>query len=137
MPKVRTTPGKFSSRAAAAAGDYAVGVQNPRVSWQAATIASAANQAAGAQAAIAEKRFEKGVQKAGDGKWAQKASTIGASRFPQGVQEAQSTYDTNFAPYASVIESTTLPPKFPKGDPRNIQRVSAIATALRNKKVKG
>ena len=137
MAKVRSTPGKFSTRASQAAGDYQAGVQNPRVSWQQATNAAAASQAAGAQQAIAEKRFEKGVAKAGDAKWSSKASTIGASRYPQGVQEAQVAYDQGFAPFAQVIESTTLPPRFPKGDPRNIQRVAAIASALRNKKIKG
>jgi hypothetical protein len=43
-------------------------------------------------------------------------------------------YEKGFAPYRDVIEQTALPPRFPKRDPRNIQRVSAIATALAKKK---
>lgn len=135
MPPIRTRPGKWSEVTAQRSTDYVAGVQNPRVPWAAATTAAAANQAAGVTAAIATKRFEKGVAKAGDAKWQRKAATIGAQRFPQGVQEGQSAYDEGFGPYAQTIQSTTLPPRFPKGDPRNIQRVVAIAAALRNKKL--
>lgn len=137
MPQVRSRPGKWSEVTAQRSADYVAGVQNPRVPWAAATTAAAANQAAGVQAAITAKRYEKGVAKAGDQKWQSKASTKGASRFPQGVQEGQNDYDTGFAPYAQVIQSTTLPPRFPKGDPRNIARVAAIAAALRAKKMAG
>ena len=42
-----------------------------------------------------------------------------------------------FQPYADTIRSTTLPPRFPKGDPRNLERTKAIATALFNKKQSG
>ena len=102
-----------------------------------ATTKAAGNQAAGIQEAIREKRFEKGVAKAGDQTWQQGALTKGVARFGEGVQLAQQKYAANFAPYAQVIESTSLPPRYPKGDPRNIERVKVIATALRNKKVKG
>lgn len=135
MPAIRSRPGKWSEVTAQRSADYVAGVQSPRTPWAASTIAAAANQAAGSQAAIAGKRFEKGVAKAGDAKWQGKASTIGAARFPQGVQEGQSAYDQGFAPYAQTISSTQLPPKFPKGDPRNIQRVVAVAAALRARKL--
>jgi hypothetical protein len=98
---------------------------------------AAKNQADGIQEAIRDKRFEKGVQKAGDSTWQAGAINKGVDRFGQGVQMAQDKYTQGFAPYAQVIESTNLPPRFPKGDPRNLARVTAIALALRNKKVKG
>jgi hypothetical protein len=34
-----------------------------------------------------------------------------------------------------VIANTVLPPRGPKGDPRNLDRVKAITTALRAKKL--
>jgi hypothetical protein len=34
-----------------------------------------------------------------------------------------------------VISSTTLPPKYAKGDPRNVQRVATMAAALRAAKM--
>ena len=37
-------------------------------------------------------------------------------------------------PYLETIAATQLPPRFAKGDPRNVQRVAAIAAALRKRK---
>jgi hypothetical protein len=51
------------------------------------------------------------------------------------VQIAKDDYAKGFGPYANVIAATTLPPRYPKGDPRNIERVSAIAQALHQEKV--
>jgi hypothetical protein len=84
--------------------------------------------------AIREKRFEKGVAKAGDQKWQQKAATKGAERFGPGVNAAQADYEAAVAPYLQVIASTTLPPRGPKGDPKNFERVKVMAMALRAKK---
>jgi len=138
MPRVRANAAaKFARNAAQAGGAYQDGVQNPRTPWAAATIAAEANQAAGVQAAIAAKSFAKGVRKAGDAKYTRGAVEKGVQRFSQGVQLAEGDYQTGVAPYFAVIESTTLPPKFPKGDPRNIQRVAAMAQALRAKKLAG
>lgn len=138
MPKVRTNfAEKWARVTPQRTEDYVQGVQNPRKDWQQATAAAAANQAAGVQAAIAEKRFEKGVTKAGTGKWQQKAATKGQRNFGPGVQDAANDYQAGIAPYISVIEGTQLPPRYPKGDPRNFARVQAIGVALRNKKVKG
>jgi hypothetical protein len=135
MPKVRSSSGeKWARRAGAATQDYTAGVQNPRVDWAAATTAAADNQAKAIQQAIAEKRFQKGVQAAGTGKWASKAVSKGAARFAPGVAEAAGDYEKAVAPYLSVIESTQLPPRGPKGDPANIQRVAVLAAALNKKK---
>lgn len=131
MPPVRSRPNKWSEVTSGRSTDYVTGVQNPRTSWAAAAKNAAANQAAGVQKAIAEKRYEKGVTRVGDQKWQGKSLSKGATRFPMGVSEAQGDYDAGFAPYAQVIQNTTLPPRFPKGDPRNIERVKAIAMALR------
>jgi len=136
MPKVRSGASeKWVRKASASTQDYQEGVTNPRTPWAAATQAAAANQAAGVQAAIQRKAFEKGVQRAGDEKWKRKAEGVGASRFSQGVQAGASDYASGVAPYLQTIESTNLPPRGPKGDPRNIQRVAAIADALRKKKL--
>jgi len=138
MPKVKANYGsKWARVTPQRTDDYQQGVQNPRVPWAQATLAAADNQAKGVQEAIQDKRFQKGVTKAGDQAWQQGALEKGVVRFGQGVQVAESKYQQNFAPFVQVIESTQLPPRYPKGDPRNIERVKAIAQALRNKKVKG
>jgi hypothetical protein len=43
-------------------------------------------------------------------------------------------YEKGFAPFRDEIEKTALPPRFPKRDPRNIARVSALNVALAKKK---
>jgi len=137
MPKIRSGgTDRWERRAMSATEDFVAGVQNPRTPWQEATVASAANQAAGIQQAITEKRFEKGVQKAGNSKWQSKTISKGTQRFAPGIQDAKSDYQTAMAPVLAKIESTTLPPRYPKGDPRNIARVSAIAQSLRQLKGK-
>lgn len=122
---------KYATNGGAAAGSYAAGVASPRVPWAAATTASANTYAQGVQAAIGAGSFAKGVAAAGDGKWARKAAGVGATRYGPGVQAAQTDYVNGITPYLQVLSSLTLPPRGPKGDPGNIQRVSAIATALR------
>jgi hypothetical protein len=137
MPAIRGNAGaKWVRRTQNAGEEYAAGVREPRASWQQSTIAAATNQAKGVQQAITEKRFEKGVAKAGDARWAQKALSKGVARFGPGVAEAQGDYETGFAPYAQVIQSTQLPPRGPKGDPSNIERVRVMAKALNDAKRK-
>lgn len=136
MAKVRSGTGeKWARVTAQRSDDYQNGVNNPRTDWQAATLAGAKNQADGVQKAIQEKRFEKGVQRAGSQKWAKGATQKGVQRFASGVQVAQGDFESGIAPYLSVIEQTNLPPRYPKGDPRNIERVKTMADALRKKKL--
>ena len=126
---------KFVRRAGAAAQDYAKGVASPRRSWQEATTEAAESQAAGVQQAIANKSFEKGVAAAGNAKWQRKATSVGAQRFGPGVAAAKGDYEAGFGPYASIISGITLPPRGPKGDPRNYERTKIIGDALHEAKV--
>ena len=128
---------KYASRGAAATADYTTGVQNPRQDWMTATEAAAPTYAAGVQAAITNNLFQKGVSKAGTSKWQQKASSVGAQRFGPGITAAKPFYQAGVAPFLDVIANLTLPPRLPKGDPGNVQRVAVIAAALRAKKLQG
>jgi hypothetical protein len=133
MPAVLSTSlsaDKWVRRAGQASTDYARGVQNPRTSWAEATSNAADAQAAGVQQAISEDRFAKGVQKAGNAKWQRKAVNVGAQRFGPGVAAAKGDYESGFAPYAAVIQGVSLPPRGPKGDPRNYERVKQVGDAL-------
>ncbi len=116
--------------------DYEAGVKNPIRDW--ATNTGAANGAykAGVADAIAKDRFAKGVAKAGTEKWKRRATEVGTARFAQGVQVAQPDYEKGFAQFRDVIEKTVLPPRFAKGDPRNIDRVRVMAAALADAKRK-
>jgi hypothetical protein len=140
MPTVKPvsqSADKWVRNAGQAAGDYKRGVASPRRSWATATAAAAEAHAAGIAEAIADKRFERGVVAAGDNKWQRKAVSVGASRFGPGVAAAKADYESGFAPFVGVIESVTLPPRGPAGDPRNYERSQVIGEALHEAKAKG
>lgn len=117
--------------------DYAIGIRNPKKDWEQATTESASIWADGITKAIQNKSFDKGVKKAGSAKWLRKSEEIGIQRFGPGVTQSVDDYRTGFEPYKAVIEGIKLPPRFAKGDPRNIERVRIIAEALRKKKLQG
>lgn len=117
--------------------DYVEGVQNPKTDWAQATQAAEARYQEGVQKAIQQKRFGKGVQKAGTAAWQERAVQVGPNRFAEGVAAGVNKYEQGFAPYAQTIQNTTLPPRFSKGDPRNIDRVKVMSEALRKKKEQG
>jgi len=114
--------------------DYKIGVQNPRRDWEkSATAAKDSHKAAMAEVA-AKDMYAKGIAKAGTSKWQGRALTKGPGRFAEGVMVGGDDYEKGFAPFRDEIEKTVLPPRFPKRDPRNLQRVATIATALAKKK---
>lgn len=128
---------KYANRGAAAANDYKTGVMNAGQRWHDNTKASADNYSQGTQAAIADGRFAKGVDKSGAQRYSDRASTKGATAFPAGVQAGSGRWAQNVQPYLQVLASATLPPRGPKGDPRNQQRSQMVADLLRKKKLAG
>ena len=112
------------------ATDYVEGVKSTPVDWAKVTASAGATYAAGVQAAISAKRFEKGVAAAGTERWRAKSVDVGATRWGPGVQAGAGDYAKNFAKYAEVIGKLNLPPRYPVGDPRNYARVQAIGEAL-------
>jgi len=137
MPKVRNK-GKVADKwvdvASRAGPYYEAGVKAPRRAWDEATIAAAPTWEQGVTAAIQAGRFKAGVSIAGMGKWQSKAATLGVSRYPEGVRAAKEDYARAVAPYLDEIEAITLPPRGPRGDPKNLDRVRAIADALAKKR---
>jgi len=115
--------------------DYEYGIANPRRDWAEAAAGANESWKAGVAAAAAADRFGKGVKKVGTEKWKDRARRKGPSRFAEGVIIGRPDYHKGFAPFSDTIKATTLPDRFPKGDPRNIERVSAIATALHKKRL--
>jgi len=111
-------------------GYYKDGVLAPRKDWAEQTAAAKDNYNAGIQKSITEDRFSKGVKEAGTQKWKDKTTSVGVSRWQGGVQVAAADFEKGFAPYRDVIEKTALPPRYPKGDPRNYDRVAVLGAAL-------
>ena len=135
MKDTATIARKYAQRAQAAGGEYKAGVTGRGAKWSNATAAAADSYAQGVQAAIGRQAFQKGVSAAGPAKWEDKASNIGATRYPQGVAGAEPAFAQGFDKYATVLKGVSLPPRAPKGSPQNIQRVAAVAEALHRAKI--
>jgi len=130
------TRDKWVRRAGSASNEYAEGVKNPRADWATATKAAEKSYEAGVQAGIQRKAFSKGVTKTGTEGWQNAAVEKGPARYQQGVAVSSQAYEEGFAPYRQVIANLNLPQRLPKGDPGNINRVSAVAKALHDEKIK-
>lgn len=126
--------GKWAEVTPMRSADYAAGVENPRRSWQKATVAAEKSYEDGVQKSIARKAFGKGVNKAGDSKWARKATTRGVANWGPGVADAKGDFAAGFEPYRAAIAAVVLPPRYARRDPRNLARVKAIVDALVDKK---
>lgn len=129
VPDIGRVAEKWNRNAGAATPSYIDGVQNPRADWKTATTAGAANYAAATTKAIQEKRFEKGVSRSSTDKQIQNSVQKGSQRYGEGIALAGPDYAEGMAPVLAVIEATALPPKKPKGDAANIQRVAVLAAA--------
>ncbi|MBA7699636.1 hypothetical protein ES703_108335 [subsurface metagenome] len=121
---------KFASVTPGRTEDYRFGVENPRRDWANATAAAESAYEGGVTQAIAKKRFGKGVKAAGTEKWSRGAIEKGTARWGPGVTLGEAAYRTGFAPFRDAIERVTLPPRYPRRDPRNLERVKAIVNAL-------
>lgn len=140
MPKIRSVDEiaeKYARVTPARSADYAEGVKDPKKDWKSETERSEGAWEGGIQAALQNKSFVKGVRKAGTEKWQRKAVEVGVTRWGPGVLAAKDDYKEGFAPYQQEIAGLQLPPRGPKGDPRNIERVAKIAMALHARKLKG
>jgi hypothetical protein len=114
--------------------DYTQGVQAPRRPWAEAAAAADNTWKEGVSKAITEGRYRAGVAAAGNAKWQKNATAKGPNRWSEGIELSGDDYQRGFAPYAQVISGLTLPPRYPRGDARNIERVKAVAAALNDRR---
>jgi hypothetical protein len=126
---------KWQDKVAGATGDYTAGIENPKADWGTETLKAEPRYKEGVTRAAAEGRFGKGVNKAGTEKWKKNALSKGPGRWSDGVSKAEPEYREGMSEVISTIEGITLPPKGPKGDARNYDRVKAIGDALHRKAI--
>ncbi|MDP2366523.1 MAG: hypothetical protein Q8M94_22440, partial [Ignavibacteria bacterium] len=98
-------------------------------------VAAKGNWKAGIDAAAAKDLYAKGITAAGSGKWKSKSLALGPGRFAEGVYQAGDDYAKGMAPFVAAIAAVDLGPKFPRRDPRNLDRVKRVVTALVEAKV--
>ncbi len=128
---------KWTRRASAAGADYTAGIAaTPPNVWETNTGGAQQSWSTGVAQAAASGRFASGVMGKG-GKWQRKATTVGSQRFAAGVSAAAGDYQAAVQPYLDTIAAVNLGPRGPRGDPNNINRVAAIATALHRRRVGG
>lgn len=125
----RVTPGRTE--------DYKLGIKNPKRDWAEQATAGKGNWKAGIDAAAAKDLFAKGIAKAGTDKWQTRALEKGPGRFAEGVYISAPDYEKGFAPFREAIARVDLGPRFPKRDPRNLERVKKVVDALVKEKVGG
>ncbi len=116
--------------------DYKLGIKNPKRDWAEETEAAEGNWKMGIDKAASQGLFKKGVRQAGTGKWEKGALEKGPQRFAEGAMLAESDYEKGFAPFHAAIERADLGPRFPRRDPRNLNRVKAVVDALVAEKLK-
>lgn len=125
---------KFARRGAAASADYSEGVKRPKRDWKEATLAAVERHRQGTEAALARNAFAAGVTNTSTEEWKKAVTTKGTQRYAQGVRGSADKYARNFQPYHDTLKNLELPERGPAGDPNNIQRVVAVATAMRETK---
>jgi len=130
---VDRTVAKWKSKVAGAGGGYIDGVTNPKADWQTETSKAEGSYEQGVQAAIGRKAFGKGVSRAGTAKWQRGAIEKGGTRWTSGVALAEDEYRSGMGEVISTIEATALPPRGPKGDPKNYDRTRILGQALHTK----
>lgn len=109
-----------------ASAAYQFGVQNPERDWADATSAASSQWFQGVQAAHATGKFEGKVRAAGTARWKNRTLTKGVQMWPVAVAAAEGDYRVGYTPFREGIANMTLPPRYAKRDPRNLERVAAI-----------
>lgn len=123
---------KWKTRASAASGDYAAGVQGAGADWEAKSAAAEDVYKQAVTQAASTGQYGRGVRGSA-GKYTKNATTLGPQRFQAGVANAQDAMAGAIGPVLQTIAGLTLPPRGVKGT--NQERSNIVATALRKMKV--
>lgn len=135
-PSAATIAARFVKYAPGRSDRYEEGVRNPDKDWEKETKAAEGNYEEGVKKAISRKAFGKGVVKCGTAR--QQEKTIrNIPRWSDGIMGSQTDMENAMGPVVSVIQGTTLPPRYPTGDDRNYARNKAVGQALRKAKEEG
>ena len=121
---------KWSTVTPQRAEQYRKGIENPIGDWRTSTLAANDNWKVGVTEAVAADRFKTGVEAVDNNKWQTQTLLKGVSRWGVGVQLATDAYRKGFAPFRNALAALTLPPRFARRDPRNLDRVKAVVDVM-------
>jgi len=137
VPPVERVVDKWLRKASAAGPDYEAGVQAPKEDWQKAALAAKDTYYAALDAIKANRTWEKGVAATPTDFWKKMCLEKGVRRYTEGIRVGQDKYAAKISKVLSILAGITLPPRGPKGDPRNYDRVRVIGDALHRAKIEG
>jgi len=137
MKNASTAVTKWQTRAGMASADYSAGAAATDKDQAARAIAAKGNYAAGIQESIAAGRYEKGLSKSGKQGWLDGVTEKGAQNYSTGVSadRSRSKYLENSGKYDNARKAADSLPRGPRGSAQNLNRVTAVANALRAAKV--
>jgi len=129
---------KWSRNAGAASTEFAANAQASADKWARGAQGAGANFRQAISAGNIQAKCERGIAKAAQlGRFARKLAAVGSGRYSEGVGQSQQDWSTGFEPYHGVLQTVSLPPRAPRGDARNYERVKAIGQALNAKRIAG
>ena len=111
---------------------YKAGVEK-NTNWETNTSAAKGTYGAAITSPDIPDRYDFGIKKVGLGGWKKKTVEKGTPIWASRVKMYAPDYGKEFADYYAALGSLkgTEPERFPKGDPRNLERVGHYATGLR------
>jgi len=137
VPSIERVKEKWERKATAATEDYRVGVESPRTDWKTATLNAVDTWVQGVQNAINNDLFRKGVEAVTTEDWKKAALELGVRRYADGVRASVDKYAKKMAKVLAILKEVTLPPRGPRGDTKNLDRVRVIMETLHKAKIEG
>lgn len=128
---------KWQGRASAASADYADGARTTDKDQAQRAIAAKAIYQQALTESFARDAYAKGLSKSGKQGWLAGVEQKGAQNFSTGVSSevARSKYVANSSRYDGARKAADSLPRGAKGSAQNLNRVAAVANALRAIKV--
>ena len=126
---------KYDARARVAVDDYAREAAASGDVWASNTQAAKENYRSAISAAGIADRFLGGVRRAGAAKYVRKIEAVARDRYAPGISAGLTDYKERTEPFLATLRALVLPPRKPRGDPGNLQRVDAANKALHAKRL--
>ena len=128
---------KWANRTGAAASDYVAGANATDKDQASRAIAAKEIYKQALTESFGRDAYAKGLQQSGKQGWLKGVQEKGGQNFSTGVstESAQAKYATNSGKYDSARQAADKLPRGPRGSANNLQRVAAVANALRLVKV--
>lgn len=124
---------KWQNRASAASSDYLEGARTTDKDQAQRAVAAKAVYQQALQESFTRDAYAKGLQKSGKQGWLSGVEQKGGTNYSTGVSSdvARSKYVSESARFDPARKAADTLPRGPKGSPANLQRVTAVVTALR------